>query len=84
MFLMQLSLCLALMLQAADTPLENMAHEVVEQISEQRQQIAAIYAKSLLQKASEDQLVAVYRGLVANHGLIVGITPQKRTLPFGR
>ena len=73
MFLMQLLLYLPVTLQTADTPLENMAHEVAQQINEQRQKIAAVYSKSLLKKASEDQLIAVYKGLVAKHGRIVGL-----------
>ena len=81
MCLMRLLLFFPLMLQPVDTPLDNMAERVVEQINKQSQRIAGAYHRNLLKQVSEDQLLAVYKGLFAKHGRIVGMTPQKRTKP---
>lgn len=81
MHLTKLLLLLPSMLQPTDTPLDNMAEQVVEQISEQRKHIAGVYHKNFLKQISEDQLLALYKGFFTKHGRIVGITPQKRTSP---
>lgn len=81
MCLLRLLLFFPLMLQPVDTPLDNMAERVVEQINKQSQRIAGAYHRNLLKQVSEDQLLAVYKGLFAKHGRIVGMTPQKRTKP---
>lgn len=81
MYLTKLLLFLPSILQPTDTPLDNMAEQVVEQISEQRKHIAGVYHKNFLKQISEDQLLALYRGFFTKHGRIVGITPQKRMSP---
>ena len=80
-YLTKLLLLLPSILQPTDTPLDNMAQQVVEQISEQRQHIADVYGKILLKAVSEDQLLALYKGFFEKHGRVVGMTAQKRTSP---
>ncbi len=81
MYMIRLFLFLPLMLQPTETPLDNMAEQVVEQINEQGKRIAGAYHKNFLKQISEDQLRALYKGFRTKHGRIVGMTPQKRSKP---
>lgn len=80
MYLTKLLLFLPLMLQPIDTPLDNMAEQVVEQINKQSKRIAGAYHKNFLKQVTEEKLLDLYKRFHTKHGRIVGITPQKRTI----